>query len=74
MLASGGIEVSGAWPSADEMTLETVRNTWGGWYDTGMAAGEFWALRLIGGPLLTATTPEGLESAIRADFSRWGAR
>jgi hypothetical protein len=53
------------------MTLENVRDSWGGWYDAGLAAGEFWALRLVGAPLLGATTPEGLESAIRADWSRW---
>jgi len=72
MRAGGDRVTAGAWPTADEMTLDALKASgWAGWYDIGFTAGEYYAFRLIGGPLLTARTPAGLESAIRADFSRW---
>jgi hypothetical protein len=64
--AAGGLAVS------DDLTaLDNLAGTWTGLYDVGYADGEFHALRLTGGPLLTADTPGGLDSAIRADFTRW---
>ena len=63
-----------AWPAADAMTLDKIRDVWEGIYDVGYADGTYRAARsLIAGPLLTARSPEGLESAIRADWARWGS-
>jgi hypothetical protein len=55
----------------DALTLESVKDDWGTEYDIGLADGVFLAYRLAGGDLLAADTPEGLESAIRADYTRW---
>ena len=60
------------WPTADLMTLDEIRAAWGQQYDIGYADGAFYSYRLPGGPLLAAHTPEGLESAIRADWTRRG--
>ena len=66
-----------AWPEADDitpldaLTLESVKEAWGDDYDIGLANGLCLAYRLTGGDLLAADTPEGLESAIRADYARW---
>jgi hypothetical protein len=65
--------VSAAWVTEDQLLIEQIQADWAGIYDVGYAAGEFWAFRLIGGQPLTADTPAGIESAIRADFVRWVA-
>ncbi len=57
-------------PAAHEMTLGVLRAAWGEIYDLGFAGGEYHALHLTSGRLISAATPEGLESAIRADWSR----
>ena len=49
--------------------------TWVDIYDVGYAGGSFLARRILGGDLLAARTPAGLDSAIRADFVRyWNPR
>ena len=59
----------------DEMALDKIRAAWGGLYDVGWADGAYHAVRVIGGPLLTAETVDGLDSVSRANFTRWvGAR
>jgi len=47
---------------------------WAAPYDIGFAADAYHGCRLTGGALLTADTPEGLASAIKADIARRGAR
>lgn len=59
-----------AWPTADEIALEELRPTWGPVYDLGIADGMFCAFRWPDGPLLTATTADGLDSALHADWAR----
>jgi hypothetical protein len=59
-----------AWPTADEIALQELRETWEPIYDTGIADGKFCAFRWPDGPLITADTLDGLESAIRADWAR----
>ena len=54
----------------DAMALDRLRDAWGAAYDIGHAAGACWAVWLLGGDPMTAATPEGLDSAIRADWSR----
>lgn len=61
-----------AWPTPDEMALEALAEVWKPAYDVGFADGSFCAFRWPDGPLLTADTPEGLGSAIRADWARGG--
>ncbi len=63
-----------AWTTDDALLLQQVKDDWAGCYDVGYADGEYYAFRLIGGEPLTADTPAGIDSAIRADFVRyWGA-
>ena len=63
-----------AWPAADAVALENVREIWLGIYDVGYADGAYRAARtLAAGPLLTTDSVEGLDSAIRADWARWGS-
>jgi hypothetical protein len=51
--------------------LQQVRERWGAkGYDVGKADGMCCAMHLAGGDLITADTPEGLDSAIRAHFVR----
>jgi hypothetical protein len=69
-VAGQGVAVTGAWPTADDMALDGIKAEWGEIYDTGIAGGEYCAFHVTGGRLLTAATPEGLASAIRADWSR----
>ncbi len=57
---------------SDELAMDALRQTWFEYYDIGYAASWYLARRLNGGPLLSASTPEGLGSAIRADWSRSG--
>ena len=76
-----------AWQAADSrsaldaITLEHIRVTWDGIYGVGYVRdaegypdGVYLARYSTGGNLLTAGTPEGLDSAIRADFCRRIAR
>lgn len=68
-----------AWPAAaghdpdpfDMLALESLRESWSAFYDIGYAGGAYWMLRLTGGSPMTADTPDGLESVIRADYTRW---
>ena len=55
---------------ADQIALERIADAWSDIYDIGFADGEFHALRLIGGPLITADTLAGIDSAVRADYWR----
>jgi hypothetical protein len=59
-----------AWPTPAEMALDDLAQRWGTLYDVGFAGGAFHAFLLAGGPVITADTLAGLDSAIRADFSR----
>ena len=69
-----------AWPAAysrdvnDELAMDRIRADWFGIFDAGYADGAFLARRITGGVLLSASTPAGLESAIRADWFRQGAQ
>ena len=66
--------MTGGWAAADvldEFALAAVAGKWAGLYDVGFADGAFRAARLAAGPLLTADTIAGLDSAIRADYARW---
>ena len=63
-----------AWTTNEALLLAQLREAWSGVYDVGYADGEYHAFRLIGGQPLTADTIGGLESAIRADWARWGAQ
>lgn len=58
----------------DALLMDRIRATWQDHYDIGEVRGSFLACRLTGGPLITADTPAGLESAIRADYARKCAR
>lgn len=85
-MASGQFPVT-AWPAAgsrstlDQITLQQLAVKWAGWYRLGYLAdadgypdGVYFACRDTGGNPLAAGTLEGLDSAIRADYSRWTAR
>ena len=59
----------------DSLTLQKLTEDWGRWYHleyTGV--GAYRATRPDGHVLPEADSPEGLDSAIRADFSRWNLR
>ncbi len=58
----------------DELVMDRIRTEWHGAYDIGYAADAYLGRHLTGGPLLSAATPEGLESAIKADWVRRSAR
>jgi len=58
----------------DGLTLQGIAARWAVAYETGYAHGVYWARRHDSGHLLSSGTPAGLESAIRADYSRWAAR
>ena len=59
----------------EDRAAEAFRLTWGQAYDIGFAAGTWRARRLDGqGTVLTGTTPDELNRAIRADWARRGAR
>ena len=55
----------------DKIALDELADGLSWFYDIGYTHGEYHALRLLGGPLMTADTLGGLDSAIRADWSRW---
>ena len=64
-----------AWPTMAEMTLTALRERWSVFYYLEYTPeGRYRATRPDGHVLPEADTPEGLDSAIRADFSRWGTR
>ena len=65
-----------AWPSAAEMTLSLVAARWSRVYAVGFNGRAYCAIRADWTdevPPLTASTPEGLDSAIRANYARWSA-
>jgi hypothetical protein len=61
-----------AWPTPDELQMEQLAEQWRGTYDVGRVDGVCLAFRWPDGPLLSAATPGGLDSAIRADWARTG--
>lgn len=67
-------------PSADNLdvraalTLQDIIIQWGDYYLIEYNGGKYRATRPDGRELPEADTPEGIESAIRADYSRWGKR
>ena len=69
-----------AWPAADginvrdALTLQDIIDLWRAYYHIEYAGGMYRATRPDGYVLPEADTPAGLESAIRADWARWGAR
>ena len=63
--------MSGAWPTQAEMTLRALAATCGRYYDLWFDGGTYCAL---GGEPLKADSPAGLDSAIRAELWRQGAR
>jgi hypothetical protein len=54
----------------DRIALDDLADRLSGFYDVGYTEGSYWAFRLIGGPLISAGTLGGLDSAIRADYVR----
>jgi hypothetical protein len=72
--SAGAATDCAAWPTPAEMALHDLAQRWAGYYDVGFAGGAFHAFLLTGGPVFTASTLDGLESAIRADWSRQAAR
>jgi hypothetical protein len=54
----------------DKIALDDLGDKWCACYDVGFTDAEFYAFRLIGGPLLAARTLAGLDSMIRADYAR----
>jgi len=55
---------------ADQIDLERIARHWETVYDIGYVDGQYRAFRLIGGPLITADTLAGIDSAVRADYWR----
>jgi hypothetical protein len=82
-VAAGGVGVNGPpvrasrWTApdglsiSDRIALDDLADRLSGFYDVGYTEGGYWAFRLIGGPLLAADTLGGIDSAVRADWSRW---
>lgn len=77
-VAGQDVAVIGAWTALagldplDALALDELRDAYGTHYDIGYAESVYCAFWLFDGPmdLLTADTPEGLDSAIRADWAR----
>ena len=63
--------ICAAWPTADDMALETVAARWNVCYRLGYDGSAYYADRADGAPRLIADSLAGLESLIRADWSRW---
>lgn len=69
-----------AWPAEDgidvrdALTMQDIARTWGAYYFLEYSDGMYRATRPDGVDLPPADTPEGLDSAIRADWARWHAR
>ena len=77
MTASRPAAVSGrgVFDVDEERATEALRLTWGQAYDIGFAGGTWRARRRDGhGTLMTGTTPDELNRAIRADWTGRGAR
>ena len=67
--------MTAAWPTMAEMTLAVLSERWGRWYYVEYTPeGRYRATRPDGHVLPEADTPEGLDSAIRADWARWHSR
>jgi hypothetical protein len=65
-------------PGPPGMTLEALRAAWDQAWDVGEAGGEFCALHIDSGQVVTAATPGDLDSAIRLaaisiDYPGWHA-
>jgi hypothetical protein len=58
----------------DEIAMEHLRAQWAEVYDFGFGTGDYRARCQTGGALLIASTPAGLDSAVRADWARRNAR
>lgn len=56
--------------AVEQRDLEAIRFAWAE-FDVGFAGGEFWALRLATGNLLSGATTDELAAAILRD---WGSR
>jgi hypothetical protein len=70
--APGNAVGSGVFGVDIDRAIEALRLAWGTAYDLGFADGAWHACRLDGnGTLITGTTPDELNEAIRAD---WTAR
>ena len=75
MPSAPSTNVSGSWPTAAGMTLDRIRADWGAFYRVEYTeAGRYRATRPDGLVLPEADSPEGLDSAIRADYARWATR
>ena len=67
--------MTAAWPTMAEMTLTALAERWPVRITVEYTPeGRYRATRPDGHVLPEADTPEGLDSAIRADFSRWHSR
>ncbi|HTQ88509.1 MAG TPA: hypothetical protein VMK84_03355 [Streptosporangiaceae bacterium] len=64
--------MTAAWPTEDQMTLDGIHARWGRYYDLWADGGTYYARHALAGEPLKADTPAGLDSAIRADWSRRG--
>ena len=68
-----------SWPAAGgtvcgALTMQDVVARWGAFYWIEYDGAAYRATRPDGYVLPVADTPDGLDSAIRADFSRWATR
>ena len=68
---SAGMAADGPPDIGDAIVMDGIAERWGAHYRLVFTEGKYQAYRLIP---LTADTPDGLDSAIRADFSRQNAR
>jgi len=62
--------VSAAWPTAAETTLANLIRDWSGLYHLEFDGSAYRAVRYDGTELTKASTPEGLDSVLRADWYR----
>jgi hypothetical protein len=69
--------VKGDWAVADgrdvsdEYLITVFAVKWAALYEFGGEPGAYWARHLGDGFVLRAATPDGLDSAIRANEARW---
>ena len=67
--------MTAAWPTAEDAALDELRSAWSAAYRIDADGGGYTArFYFTESPPLTAATLEGLESAVRAHWFRWGAR
>ncbi len=66
--------MSGAWPTQAVMTLQALTSAYGRYFDLWFDGGTYCARYALGGEPLKADSPAGLDSAIRAELWRQGAR